>query len=207
MRFTPKSKKPKLREPRTGTPADLLVIGLGNPGDQYAQTRHNAGQLAVEMLARRHGVTLKRAMGVALWGHVRIGEKLLALGIPGTFMNVSGEGVAPLVRRYSIDNLENLVIIHDELDLEPGRIQIKLGGGLAGHNGLKSIKHHLKDDAFARIRVGVGRPPGPGPTSDYVLRRPGSAERADFETSIETAADAAEDILSYGIQTAMNHFN
>ena len=205
--FKPRSKKPKLREPRSGTPADLLVIGLGNPGEQYALTRHNAGQLAVEALARRHGVTLKRAMGVALWGHVRVGDKLLGLGVPGTFMNVSGEGVAPLVRRYGIEDLSKLVIIHDELDLEPGRIQVKLGGGLAGHNGLKSIKHHLKDDSFVRIRIGVGRPPGQQSTSDYVLRRPSAAERVSFEDSIETAADAAETILDHGIQTAMNQFN
>ncbi len=202
-----RSWKPKLREPRTGTPADLLVIGLGNPGDEYAQTRHNAGRLAVETLARRHGVDLKRAMGVALWGHVRVGDKLLALGVPGTFMNMSGEGVAPLVRRYGIEDLEKLVIIHDELDIDAGRLQIKRGGGLAGHNGLKSIKHHLKDDAFTRIRIGVGRPPGQQSGADYVLRRPGASERAGFDISVETAADAAEEILSDGVQAAMNRFN
>ena len=100
----------------SGTPADLLVIGLGNPGAEYQHTRHNAGEDAVRLLAERHGVALKKAMGKAYWGHVRIGDKLLALGLPGTYMNLSGEGVEPLVRRYGIEDLTKLIILHDEVD-------------------------------------------------------------------------------------------
>lgn len=180
---------------------------MGNPGTEYDRTRHNVGQDVVALLARRHGVTLKRAMGKALWGHARVGSKLLAMGLPGTYMNLSGEGVAPLVRRYGIENLSLLLVIHDELDLEPGRIQLKLGGGLAGHNGLKSIKHHLKADEFARLRIGIGRPPGQQPVSDYVLRRPGSADRMELDIAIEKAADAVETVLAHGLTTAMNQYN
>lgn len=189
------------------TPADLLVVGLGNPGSVYVETRHNVGQDAVELLAQRHGITLKHAMGVALWGHTRVQDQLLALGIPGVFMNLSGEGVAPLVRRYGIEDLSKLVIVHDELDLEPGRIQIKCGGGLAGHNGLESIKQHLKDDSFTRVRIGIGRPPGMQPVSDYVLRRAPVDQRAELLQATERAADAVEAILTSGVSNAMNTYN
>lgn len=191
----------------SGTPADLLVIGLGNPGVEYEHTRHNAGQDAVELLARRYNVTLKKAMGKALWGQTRVGDKLLALGLPGTYMNLSGEGVAPLVRRYGIDDLTKLVILHDEVDLPLGRIQVKLGGGLAGHNGLKSIKHHLKDDAFTRIRIGVDKPTTQQPVSDWVLRRVGPSDKATWESALEEAADAVETILRSGVDQAMNVHN
>lgn len=185
-----------------------MVIGLGNPGAEYEHTRHNAGQDALTLLAERHDLKLKRAMGVALWGHVRVGGKLLALGLPGTFMNLSGEGVAPLVRRYGIDDLSQLVILHDEVDLEPGRIQVKLGGGLAGHNGLKSIKHHLKSEDFARVRIGVGRPPSERqPVADFVLKRASGDDRIAIEGAIERAADAVETILTQGLDQAMNQYN
>jgi peptidyl-tRNA hydrolase, PTH1 family len=160
------------------------------------------------LLASRHGVTLKQAMGKALWGHVRVGDKLLAMGLPGTFMNLSGEGVAPLVRRYGIDDLSKLVIVHDELDLPVGRLQVKSGGGLAGHNGLKSIKHHLKSEDFTRIRIGIDRPAHEQHSvSDYVLRRPGKAEQEQLNDVIERTVDAIETMLSQGLEPTMNLFN
>jgi len=146
-------------------------------------------------------------MGQALWGHARVGGKLLALGLPGTYMNLSGEGVAPLVRRYGIEDLADLLVVHDELDLPTGRLQLKLGGGLAGHNGLKSIKHHLKDDAFARLRIGIDRPPGQQPVSDYVLRRPTGAQRTELDVAVQEAADAVEAVLAEGLSQAMNRVN
>jgi PTH1 family peptidyl-tRNA hydrolase len=146
-------------------------------------------------------------MGVALWGQTRVGDKLLALGLPGTFMNLSGEGVAPLVRRYGIEDLERLVVLHDEVDLPAGRIQVKVGGGLAGHNGLKSIKHHLKSDAFTRIRIGVDKPTTQQPVSDWVLKRPGTADKPLIDQAIADAADAVELILAEGTAPAMNRFN
>jgi PTH1 family peptidyl-tRNA hydrolase len=151
---------------------------------------------------------LKQAMGKALWGHVRIGDKLLALGLPGTYMNLSGEGVAPLVRRYSIEDLSRLVVVHDELDLPVGRLQVKLGGGLAGHNGLKSIKHHLKSEDFTRVRIGIDRPAHEQQSvSDYVLRRPGKAEREQLDEVIDRAVETVETILSQGLEPTMNLFN
>ena len=192
---------------RTGTPADLLVIGLGNPGTDYEHTRHNVGQDSVEVIAGRHDVTLKSAMGKARCGHVRLGGQLLTLGLPGTFMNLSGEGVAPLVRRYGIDDLNKLLVIHDDLDLPVGKLQIKIGGGLAGHNGLKSIKQHLKSDEFVRVRIGIGRPPGSQSASDYVLKRPSAADRTELDIAIENAADSAELVLAQGISAAMNLYN
>ena len=184
-----------------------MVVGLGNPGAEYDGTRHNAGLDCVSHIAAERGVNLRSAMGKALWGQTRIGEKLLALGIPGVFMNLSGESVAPLVRRYGIESLENLVIIHDELDLPTGSIQVKLGGGLAGHNGLKSIKHHLRDDGFARIRIGIDRPDGRQPVSDYVLRCPTGDQRELLDAGIARAAECVEDILMHGLTTAMNRYN
>lgn len=205
---SPGNKSNKLLAPKkSGTPADLLVIGLGNPGAEYANTRHNAGLDCVNRIAQDKSVSLRSAMGKALWGQTRVGEKLLALGIPNVFMNLSGESVTPLIRRYGIEDLAQLVIVHDELDLQAGDIQVKFGGGLAGHNGLKSIKHHLKDDAFVRVRIGIGRPDGRQPVSDYVLRRPTGDQRQLLDEGISKAAEAVEDILLLGLSSAMNRHN
>jgi PTH1 family peptidyl-tRNA hydrolase len=131
----------------------------------------------------------------------------MVLAVPGVFMNLSGETVAPLVRRYLPDDLAHLVVVHDELDLEPGRIKVKVGGGLAGHNGLKSIKAHLHSDAFVRVRLGVGKPSGRQRGADHVLRRPGKAERTELDLAVTDAADAVELILSDGPDRAMNRYN
>src|SRR5690349_11767207 len=130
--------------PRTGTAADLLVVGLGNPGAEYERTRHNVGAEVVELLARRYGGKLKKGRERALVDEVRIDGKRVALAFPQTYMNDSGLSVSPLVRRYGIEDLARLVVVHDELDLPVGVVRVKEGGGLAGHNGLRSIKAHLK---------------------------------------------------------------
>jgi PTH1 family peptidyl-tRNA hydrolase len=192
---------------RTGTPADLLVIGLGNPGPEYTGTRHNVGVAVVELLARRHGGQLKKAKEHALVAEVRIDGSRVTLAFPQTFMNESGRSVAPLVRRHGIEDLHRLVIVHDELDLPVGRLKVKLGGGLAGHNGLKSIKAHLHTDEFVRVRVGVGKPPSSQAGRDHVLRRPGKAEQTEIDVSVELAADAVEAILKEGPEAAMARFN
>lgn len=194
-------------EARRGTPADLLVVALGNPGAEYAGTRHNVGVEVIELLAARHGGKLKRAKERALAGEVRIGDKRVALAFPQTYMNLSGESVAPLVRRHGITDPNRLVIVHDEIDLPVGRIKIKVGGGLAGHNGLKSIKAHLHTDDFVRIRIGVGRPPGQKMGADHVLKRPGKADRAELDVVVQEAADAVEMILTDGVEAAMNRYN
>ena len=194
-------------EARRGTPADLLVVALGNPGGEYAGTRHNVGVEVIELLAARHGGKLKRAKERALAGEVRIGDKRVALAFPQTYMNLSGESVAPLVRRHGITDPNRLVIVHDEIDLPVGRLKIKLGGGLAGHNGLKSIKAHLHTDDFVRIRIGVGRPPGQKMGADHVLKRPGKADRAELDVVVQEAADAVELILRDGPDVAMTRYN
>ena len=192
---------------RRGTPADLLVVGLANPGAEYEGTRHNVGGEVVRLLADRHGATLRKGKERALADEVLVAGKRLALAIPLTYMNLSGESVAPLVRRYGIDDPAQLVIVHDELDLPVGRLKLKLGGGLAGNNGLKSVKAHLHTDAFARIRIGIGKPPGRAEGANHVLKRPGKADRAELDVVVVEAADAVEMILSDGFAAAMNRYN
>ena len=193
------------REPR-GASADLLVVGLGNPGEEYERTRHNVGAEVVETLARRHGGKLRRGRERALADEVTINGSRVALAVPLTWMNLSGEAVAPLVRRYRVEP-PGLVVVHDEMDLPLARIQVKEGGGLAGHNGLKSIVAHLHTQDFLRVRIGIGKPPGRQEGADHVLRRFSKAERALIDVTVEQAADAVEVILSEGVTVAMNRFN
>jgi PTH1 family peptidyl-tRNA hydrolase len=160
------------------------------------------------LLARRHGERLRSAKRErATIAEVVVGTKRLALAFPQTYMNDSGLAVAPLVRRFGIEDLAALVVVHDELDLPVGRLQVKAGGGLAGHNGLKSIKAHLHSDAFTRIRVGIGKPAGRGQGIDHVLKAPGKSERTELAVSVEIAADAVEFILDHGVVAAQNRFN
>jgi len=183
------------------------VVGLGNPGAQYAHTRHNAGADVVEILAVRHGGRLKLGKERALVAELRIGDRLVVVAFPQTYMNESGASVGPLVRRFGIEDPHHLIVVHDELDLPVGRLKVKLGGGLAGHNGLKSIKAHLHTDDFVRVRVGVGKPPGRQEGADHVLRRPGKAEQAELAVVLEEAADAVESVLAVGIDDTMTRFN
>lgn len=183
------------------------MIGLGNPGADYAGTRHNVGADTVSFLADRHGERLRSGKERALTGEARVGTKRLALAIPLTFYNESGLAAAALVRRHGIDDLHHLVVVHDELDLPTGRIRVKVGGGLAGNNGLKSLQAHLHSDGFVRIRIGVGKPPGRQQGADHVLRRPGKADRAELDVAVQEAADAAEVVLTDGAEAAMNRFN
>jgi peptidyl-tRNA hydrolase, PTH1 family len=192
---------------RRGTPADLLVVGLGNPGGEYQASRHNVGAEVVELLAQRHGGTLKRTRERALVAEVRIEDDRVALAFPQTYMNLSGEAVALLVKRHGITDPERIVIVHDELDLPLGRIQIKRGGGLAGHNGLRSIKAHLHTDEFVRVRIGIGKPVTKEQGADHVLRRPAKRDRLELDVSVNEAADAVELIRSEGVDAAMNRVN
>jgi len=194
------------RSPRTGTSADLLVVGLGNPGEEYAKTRHNVGAEVVEILARRHGGKLRKQKERSFTDEVNIGGKRMALAVPLTYMNLSGEAVAPLVRRYGVEPAQ-LVVVQDEMDFELGRLQVKNGGGLAGHNGLKSIVAHLHTQDFARVRIGIGKPPGSRQGADHVLRRFSKAERQEIDVVLEEAADAVELILAEGVEVAMNRVN
>jgi len=187
------------------------VVGLGNPGAEYAGTRHNVGADAVTLLAERHGGRLRAEKGLhAQVAEVRIDGRRVLLAVPVTYMNDSGLAVAALVRRAGIapDELATkLVVAHDELDLPSGRVKLKSGGGNAGHNGLKSIEAHLHANTSVRVRIGIGKPPGRQPGADYVLKRPGATEREVLTAAAAEAADAVELVLRNGVEGAMNRVN
>jgi peptidyl-tRNA hydrolase, PTH1 family len=192
--------------PRRGTPADLLVVGLGNPGNEYRGSRHNLGAEVVELLATRHGGRLRKRKERAIVDEVTIDGRRVALAIPLTYVNDSGNAVGALVRRFGVDP-EQLVVVHDELDLPVAELKVKSGGGLAGHNGLRSIVEHLHTQDFQRIRIGVGKPTSKERGADHVLNRFGKRERAEVDVTVEQAADAVETIVRDGVDAAMNRFN
>ena len=196
-----------LRGAKGGTPADLLVVGLGNPGAEYARTRHNVGEEVVAVLADRHGGRLRAGKEQALTTEIRLDGSRVVLAFPQTYMNESGRSVGALLRRYRVDDLGHLLVVHDELDLPVGRLQVKEGGGIAGHNGLRSLQEHLHSKDFVRVRIGVGKPPGRQEGADYVLRRPSKAERSELDVVVQEAADAVEVIATQGVAVAMNRFN
>ena len=184
---------------------DLLVAGLGNPGRQYEQTRHNAGWMVVDELARRHDASFRTKFDGQL-SEIRVGELRLALLKPETYMNVSGKSIAAARRFFKVDPAQ-LLVVHDDVDLEPGRLQARDGGGLAGHNGLRSIAGALGTQDFLRLRVGVGRP-GRGdrrPVADYVLSA--FEPEVDVDALISRAADAVETIAGEGLEPAQQRFN
>ncbi len=184
-----------------------LVVGLGNPGKRYARTRHNVGQEAVELLAERCGARLKVGKQHALIAETSLIGTSVVLAVPTTYMNDSGEAVGPLCKKYKIDDLAHLIIVHDELDLEPGALRVKVGGGLAGHNGLRSISAHLKSDDYVRVRIGVGKPRSKEAGADHVLSRIPVSERQLLDECVVRAADAVEAILRDGALAAMTAYN
>ena len=194
-------------EPRSGDMQRILIVGLGNPGKRYARTRHNVGTDAIELLAKRLNTSLKVGRDRAQIAEVRIGDKGAVLVVPTTYMNESGEAVGPLARRYKVTDPANIIIVQDELDLEPGVVRIKIGGGLAGHNGLKSVSQHLKTDDYVRVRIGVGKPTSKEHGADHVLSSIPAAERKILDVAIEVAVDAIERIVATDAQTAMQEYN
>jgi PTH1 family peptidyl-tRNA hydrolase len=195
------------RPARRGTPSDLLVVGLGNPGKEYDRTRHNVGAEVVDRLAAARGAKLKAGKERALVAEVRIGDARVALAFPTTYMNESGDAVRRLARRYGIDDLGKLVIVHDELDLPPGTVRVKAGGGLAGNNGLRSISQHLKSNDYLRVRIGIGKPPTKERGADHVLSRLGKRERDLLDEAIVVAQEAVELIATDGVEAAMRATN
>lgn len=190
-----------------GNPFDWLIVGLGNPGDKYTRTRHNVGEEALRLLADRHDSTLKPGRNDALIAETRFGDDRVALAFPITFMNESGRAVGAMVRRYRIESADRLIVIQDELDLPPGDLKVKAGGGLAGHNGLRSITQHLKTQDYIRIRIGVGKPPNKDVGKGHVLSRVPRRERDLLDVTVVEAADAAELIVAEGVDAAMQRFN
>lgn len=186
------------------------MIGLGNPGLQYARTRHNVGADCVALLADRHGERLVHSRKEhAEVAELRVPPTMgrLVVAFPQTYYNEAGRAARALVLRHGIDDPAKVVVVHDELDLPVGRLKVKAGGGLAGNNGLKSIKANLQTDAFLRIRIGVDKPPSSRQGADHVLRKPGKREREELDVSVAEAADAVEVILADGIERAMERYN
>lgn len=183
-----------------------LIVGLGNPGPEYAETRHNIGFMVAERLASRAGIALKRNGYQGVYGIGRFAGVEVTVLLPQTFMNRSGASVAPACQSLGVAP-GDLIVIHDEIDLAYGCLRIKLGGGHGGHNGLRSIGAALGETGYNRLRMGVGRPPVGGDVSGHVLSRFNAAERALLEKLLETAADALEMLVSRGGQDAMNSYN
>lgn len=182
----------------------LLVVGLGNPGPRYETTRHNVGFLVADILADRIGAGFKvhKKSGADVTTG-RLGGRSVVLAKPRTYMNESGRHVGPLAKFYSIAPAD-VVVIHDELDIDFGRIRLKFGGGEGGHNGLRSIASALGTKDFQRVRIGVGRPPGRQDPAAFVLENFNSKERPELDTILEQAADATELLLQYGVEAAQN---
>ena len=184
---------------------DVLVAGLGNPGREYERTRHNVGFMVCAELARRHGASFRSKFSGQL-AETRIDGRRAALLKPLTYMNDSGRSVGAAARFFKLPP-ERLLVLHDEVDLEPGRLQARFGGGLAGHNGLRSVAQHLKTPEFLRLRIGVGRPErgDPRPVADFVLSP--FDEFTDVEALVQRATDAVESIVRDGLEDAQNRFN
>jgi PTH1 family peptidyl-tRNA hydrolase len=181
-----------------------LVVGLGNPGPVYAKTRHNLGFMVADLLAARAGASFKahKKSGAEV-ATGRLAGRLIILGKPRSFMNESGRQVAALAKFYSVPPA-GLVVVHDDLDIDFGRIRLKFGGGVAGHNGLRSVASALSTNDFHRVRVGIGRPPGRKYPAAFVLENFTAAERPEVPVICEQAADATELLIKLGLEAAQN---
>ena len=184
-----------------------IIVGLGNPGSQYRNTRHNMGFEAVEILAGRHSIPTDFLKHKAMCGKGMIDGQKVILAMPQTFMNLSGESVRQLVDFYKIDVESELIVIYDDIDLDPGVVRIRKSGSAGGHNGMKNIVQHLGTNNFMRVRVGVGAKPKGYDLADYVLGHFTTAEREDINKGLEAAADGVSIILNDGIDAAMNKIN
>jgi PTH1 family peptidyl-tRNA hydrolase len=184
----------------------LLVIGLGNPGAEYEGTRHNAGAEALTILAQRLGVKLGAYRGPAWLARPSFEGRDLILARPKTYMNESGVAGARLVRDLEVP-LQDVVVVHDELDLGLGRLRLRVRGGTAGHNGLRSLQAHWRSQEFPRLRIGIGRPSQGQDPIEFVLGRPSGAERELLEDACARAAEAVLAIVRDGLEQAMTEFN
>lgn len=186
----------------------FLIVGLGNPGPDYSANRHNVGQMALAVLADRHGATFKshKANAAVAEARLGLGGAKLILAKPGSYMNTSGGPVSSLMKFYDMP-LSNVIVLHDELDIDAETIRIKHGGGHAGHNGLRDIISACDSNEFTRVRIGIGRPPGRMDTADFVLKDFNSTERKNLPLTLELAADAVEEIVRSGVLEAQNKVN
>jgi PTH1 family peptidyl-tRNA hydrolase len=185
-----------------------VVVGLGNPGDKYAQTKHNVGFWAIDRLSRRFGIECRKEKFKALVGEGFVnGEKVL-LCKPMTFMNLSGESLREVVSYYSeLRPEQDIIVIYDDMDFAPGQLRLREKGSAGGHNGMKSVIQHLGTDVFPRIRIGIGRPPAERTVVEHVMSPFAADDLPSVQAAVETAAEAVEYALANGFQAAMNRFN
>lgn len=183
-----------------------IVVGLGNPGQKYEGTRHNVGFDAIEILARKHGITINKLKHKALSGEGSIGGRRVLLVKPQTFMNLSGESVRDIVDWYKVP-VGNIIIIYDDIDLPLGKLKVRPKGSSGTHNGMRSVIYQLQSDEFPRIRIGIDKPPEGWELANYVLSRFSGEDRKVVDEIIVKAADAVEEILRSGIDQAMNKYN
>ena len=199
-----------LRQLRIRTPKlsnTFLVVGLGNPGPNYALNRHNVGQMLIDVVAARFGESFKAHKSNALVAEIKIiGGPKLILAKPLSFMNLSGGPTSSLMSFYKLGP-EALIVAHDELDIPPASFRLKQGGGHGGHNGTRDIISAIDSNDFARIRLGIGRPPGNSDAADYVLKNFSSSEKAEMAVTLEIAADALEEMARNGIVAAQDKFH
>ena len=186
---------------------DWLLVGLGNPGDQYENTRHNVGFMVADELAERHNIPVQRLKFRALTNTVTIGDRKVLLMKPVTYMNLSGEAVHEAAAFYKIPP-EHILVVSDEVALAPGKLRVRRSGSAGGHNGLKNIIAHLGTDQFPRIRLGVGQKPHPDyDMADWVLGTFQGEDKKAVEAAVKKAADAAECLIREGVDKAMNQYN
>ncbi|MDA3935849.1 MAG: aminoacyl-tRNA hydrolase [Actinomycetota bacterium] len=183
-----------------------MIVGLGNPGHDYANTRHNAGFMAVDLIAENLRASYWKDEYGARTSLVRLGDEEILLVEPQTFMNLSGSSVRNLAEAYDA-SISEIIVVHDDLDLTLGLVKVKRGGGHGGHNGLRSLHEKLDDDGYLRVRVGIGRPPGRMDAADYVLQRMRPSVAEELEAVMPTAAQAAIHVLEHGVDSAMREFN
>jgi PTH1 family peptidyl-tRNA hydrolase len=186
---------------------DALIVGLGNPGREYARTRHNVGEEVIGLLVQRLGEKMKVGRDRAAVCETRLCGKRVVLAFPTTYMNESGQAVGALMRRHKLTDPAQLIVVHDELDLPSGVVRVKVGGGLAGNNGLRSITQHLHTQDYLRVRIGIGKPPSKEHGANHVLSRVSSTERELLDVAVQRAADAVEVIVAEDVDAAMQQFN
>lgn len=184
----------------------FIVIGLGNPGKRYENTRHNVGFDTVELLSRRHGILLTKIKHKALLGDGKISGKRVILVKPQTYMNLSGESVREILEWYKVP-AKNIIIVYDDIDLPVGKLRLRPRGSAGTHNGMRSVIYQIESDGFPRIRIGVGGPPEGWDLANYVLSKFSGEDKKKVEEAIVNAADAVETIIRSGINMAMNKFN
>ncbi|CAN7276910.1 aminoacyl-tRNA hydrolase [Arthrobacter sp. LjRoot14] len=185
-----------------------LIVGLGNPGTEYSNNRHNVGQMVLDELARRVGGSFKlhKARAHVLEGRLGLGGPRVVLAKPMSYMNVSGGPVSALSKFYDIDP-EHVVAVHDEIDIPFNTVKLKIGGGEGGHNGLRDISKALATKDYLRVRVGVGRPPGRMDTADFVLKDFATTEKKDLPFLLDDAADAVETVVRDGLAAAQQKYH